>query len=87
MCIQSSIYFTNVGVNVISSNYASNDLVIKNGAYNASKIDTYIQFSSSFTRVACDYNAGERGAKFYATLKDANGNVLANKTVYISILG
>ena len=87
-CVYKAQYtLQNVGVNVISSNYASNDLVIKNGAYNASKIDTYIQFSSSFTRVACDYNAGERGAKFYATLKDANGNVLANKTVYISILG
>lgn len=41
----------------------------------------------NFTRVANDYNAGERGGMFYAILKDSNGNVLANKTVQIAVNG
>ena len=41
----------------------------------------------NFTRVANDYNAGERGGMFYAILKDNEGNVLANKTVQIAFNG
>ena len=48
---------------------------------------TYIDVAQSFTRVATDFNAGERGAFFYATLRDANGNPLPNKTVQIGING
>ena len=52
-----------------------------------SKKDTVIVVDKTFTRVATDYNAGERGGMFYAILKDSNGNVLANKTVQIAVNG
>ena len=51
------------------------------------KLNAYFEVPYSFTRYAVDYYAGERGAKFYAILKDENGNVLANKTVQIAICG
>ena len=51
------------------------------------KKDTFIVVDQSFTRVANDYNAGERGGMFYAILKDGDGNVLANKTVQIAVNG
>ena len=51
------------------------------------RIDTVIVVDSTFTRNATDYNAGERGAFFYAVLKDSNGNLLANKTVAIAVNG
>ena len=41
----------------------------------------------NFTRVASDFNAGERGAFFYAILKDDEGNLLVNKTVQIAVNG
>ena len=50
-------------------------------------IATVIVVDSNFYRYANDYNAGERGDYFYATLYDINGNVLANKTVQIAING
>ncbi|MGN0094385.1 MAG: Ig-like domain-containing protein, partial [Methanobrevibacter sp.] len=43
--------------------------------------------SGNFKEYAVDYNAGEKGNYFNFTLKDSNGNVLANKTVYINIAG
>lgn len=49
--------------------------------------DTVIVVDKTFTRVANDYNAGERGGMFYAILKDSEGNVLANKTVQIAVNG
>ena len=49
--------------------------------------NTYIEVDPNFTRVATDYDAGERGAMFYAVLKDSAGNVLANKTVQIGVNG
>ncbi|WP_292742795.1 hypothetical protein [Methanobrevibacter sp.] len=52
-----------------------------------SKKDTVIVVDKTFTRVATDYNAGERGGMFYAILKDSDGNVLANKTVQIAVNG
>ena len=51
------------------------------------KKDTTLVVDETFTRVAVDYNAGERGGMFYAILKDSEGNVLANKTVQIAING
>ena len=51
------------------------------------KIDTIITVTPAFTRYATDYYAGERGALFYATLTDINGNPLANKTVQIAVNG
>ncbi|WP_304045353.1 Ig-like domain repeat protein [Methanobrevibacter gottschalkii] len=51
------------------------------------KLNAYFEVPYSFTRYAVDYYGGERGAKFYAILKDENGNVLANKTVQIAICG
>ncbi len=51
------------------------------------KKDTVIVVDKTFTRVANDYNAGERGGMFYAILKDSDGNVLVNKTVQIAVNG
>ena len=51
------------------------------------RIDTVITVDAKFSRVANDYNAGERGAFFYAVLTDINGNPLANKTVQIAVNG
>jgi hypothetical protein len=42
---------------------------------------------SKFTRVANDYNAGERGGMFYGILMDTNGNLLANKEVQVAVNG
>ena len=43
--------------------------------------------SDNFKQYTVDYNAGEKGNYFNFTLKDSNGNALANKTVYINIAG
>lgn len=51
------------------------------------KKDTVIVVDKTFSRVANDFSAGERGAYFYATLKDSDGNVLANKTIQMAING
>ena len=51
------------------------------------KKDTVIVVDPAFTRVANDYYVGERGAFFYAILKDSEGNVLVNKTVSIAVNG
>ena len=51
------------------------------------EIGTVIEVQSSFSRVATDYSAGERGAMFYAVLKDSNGKPLAGKTVKIAVNG
>ena len=40
-----------------------------------------------FKQYVCDYAAGERGGWYKLQLKDANGNVLANKMVSISYNG
>jgi hypothetical protein len=42
---------------------------------------------NNFTQYAVDYNAGERGQNFTVQLVDADGNVLANKTVSIGYNG
>ena len=51
------------------------------------KKDTTIVVDKTFTRAAVDASAGEKGEMFYAILKDANGNILVNKTVQISYNG
>ena len=53
----------------------------------SSKKDTKIVVDATFTRLANDYSAGERGAYFYATLKDSNDNPLVGKTVQIAVNG
>jgi hypothetical protein len=50
-------------------------------------ISTVIEVQSTFSRVANDYSAGERGDMFYAVLKDSNGKPLAGKTVQIAVNG
>ena len=40
-----------------------------------------------FTQFACDYYVGERGNNFTVQLTDADGNPLANKTVFIGYNG
>ena len=75
---------------VLSS--SNNNANVKTGAIPTSNVvptkkNTYIEVDANFTRAATDYNAGERGAFFYATLKDSDGNPLANKTVQIAVNG
>ena len=50
-------------------------------------VETIIKVDPSFTRQTNDYSVGERGAMFYATLTDINGNPLVNKTVQIAVGG
>ena len=69
------------GTAIIKTNNASSQNTTE------TKLDTILTADAKFSRVAVDYNAGERGAMFYAILKDSNGNVLANKTVQIAING
>ena len=52
-----------------------------------SKIGTVIIIASKVTRVAVDTAAGEKGDVLYATLKDANGNPLVNKSLQIAFNG
>ena len=55
-------------------------------AFSVDKITTAITLNSA-ARLAIDYNAGERGAYYYAILKDDKGNVLANKKCKIALNG
>ncbi len=50
-------------------------------------VATIIVVETQFSRYASDYNAGERGAYFYAILYDVDGNPLVNKTVQIAVNG
>ncbi|WP_406537081.1 C1 family peptidase [Methanobrevibacter sp.] len=50
-------------------------------------IATKIESLYSFTRQANDWSAGERGAMFYAILKDINGNPLANMDCLVAVNG
>ena len=47
--------------------------------FNVNRLDTIITVDAKFSRVATDYYAGERGALFYATLKDSDGKVWSTK--------
>ena len=62
-------------------------LTVKENPNPENRKDTKIEVESSFSRLANDYTAGERGEYFYAVLKDADGNLLANKTVQIAVNG
>ena len=76
---------------VIDMNFAGN------GTYSATKNtievlnpvakNTIIVVESAFKRTAVDYNAGERGYKFYFTLTDEDGKILANKSAKIGVDG
>ena len=68
------------------ANYLANQEVTTSN-YDSSKKDTKIVVDATFTRLASDYYAGERGANFTAILKDANNKPLAGKTVQIAING
>ena len=46
------------------------------------RIDTNI-LGNNYSQYAVEYGAGERGKYFTVQLKDANGNILANKTISI----
>ena len=76
---------SSVKAEVLASSTDAN--VIPTSNFVPSKNTTVIDVAEEFTRVACDYAAGERGDYFYAILKDADGNVLANKTVQIALNG
>ncbi len=67
--------------------YSSTDNSTPTGNNIPTKKNTYIEVETDFTRAAIDYNAGERGAYFYAVLKDGNGNPLAGKNVQIAVNG
>lgn len=69
------------------SSYNGTIVVTKEDDPQVKAIKTVIIVDKSFSRVANDYKAGERGGFFYAILQDINGNVLANKTVQIAING
>ena len=69
--------------------YAGNDVYLaSNITINmlAQRQSTVI-VGEDFTQYACDYYVGERGNNFTVQLKDADGNPLANKTVYIGYNG
>ena len=70
----------------ISTVYDSTDDDVV-AASNDGEIGTVIEVQSSFSRVATDYSAGERGDMFYAVLKDLKGKPLAGKTVQIAVNG
>ena len=53
----------------------------------AEQIATTVESEQVVKRYANDYNAGERGILASGTLKDANGNPLANKTCYVAVNG
>ena len=76
-----------VGDDKYAANYHAVLVDLSKKEEGTAKADTVIVVDKKFTRVATDYYAGERGAFFYAVLKDANGNPLANKTVQIAVNG
>ncbi|OWT33203.1 hypothetical protein BGI41_03635 [Methanobrevibacter sp. 87.7] len=61
-------------------------VVISDPVAKPERINTTI-ISSDFKQIATDFYAGERGGYFKVTLKDVNGNVLANKPVSIGFNG
>ena len=77
----------NTTVNDQSSTIESQKEQIGNLNKQIDKKDVVLVVDQAFTRVAVDYNAGERGGMFYAILKDSEGKALANKTVQIAFNG
>ena len=70
-----------------SSNNGVGEKAIPTSNLDSNKNSSVIDAEKEFTRMACDYEAGEKGDYFYVTLKDSNGNVLSNKTVQIAVNG
>ena len=58
-------------------------ITIKNTVDN--RKSTYIEINSKYSSLTSDLKAGEKGNVIYATLKDSDGNVLANKSVQILV--
>ena len=56
-------------------------ITIEGGLGNRQDVDIVV--NPKYSAVAVDVAAGEKGKTVYATLKDANGNALANKTVQV----
>ena len=80
----------NVVLNMIfegNSNFKDTNAVITLKNIVPQSKATQIIADNPFTRRAVDYKAGERGYMFYFTLKDEDGNALANKKVKIGIDG
>ena len=80
----------NKGANLVEVAYSGDDKyapVSNSAAINKAKQDTVLKVDSKFSRVANDFNAGERGDYFYAVLTDASGKLLVNKTVQVAING
>lgn len=66
----------------------NNETLTASAAFNVTDpITTNIVVSPSFSFLTTDYGAGERGGYLKFTLKDSDGNVLANKTVQIALSG
>lgn len=79
-------------VSVVDDSISDNEdvVAISNDEDNLKAEDenySVIEVQSSFSRVANDYAAGERGEMFYAVLKDSTGKPLAGKTVQIAVNG
>ncbi len=77
------------GSHVIEINYPGDEnhsAISMSKTVSVDKIATAITLDSA-TLLAVDYNAGERGTYYYAILKDANGNVLANKICNVAFNG
>ncbi|WP_298502357.1 hypothetical protein [uncultured Methanobrevibacter sp.] len=67
-----------------SDDYAGSNITIK---LTSQIRQSTVIVGENFTQYAVDYYAGERGQNFTVQLKDADGNVLANKTVLIGYNG
>jgi hypothetical protein len=68
------------------SKYIATNTTIKFDNAASSRQSTVI-VGEDFTQYACDYYVGERGKNFTVQLTDADGNPIANKTVYIGYNG
>ena len=75
------------GSHLIEINYPGDEnhsAVSMSKTFSVDKITTAITINNAVRR-AVDYYAGERGTYYYAILKDADGNVLANKTCKVAL--
>lgn len=78
----------NATSNIIVKANSSSDtpiIIIQNNT--TEKLDTFIAISPKLSYIAADTSAGEKGGFLYATLKDADDNPLASKTLQIALNG
>ncbi|MGN1363563.1 MAG: right-handed parallel beta-helix repeat-containing protein [Methanobrevibacter sp.] len=68
------------------ANATNSTIAISDPVSKSERINTTI-VSADFKQVATDFYSGERGGYFNVTLKDQNGNVLANKPVSVGFNG